>query len=378
MRALLSSSVMLQVQSDSDQRCRYRISQKLLADSVSRPATASCATIPLATGTATPAKSGKDSVSAAVTAASSVTDNGPAANVVPVSAGSGYPAYVPTAAWWDNASSAESSLIEQQDALMSDNEPGADNEGESSTRSRLLGPTGSVPGTKPLPTDPTALGLVVPGCPISATRWKVRVISALAPAMKRGVALGAAWLVESAAKCLWNRHLHVWSANEYSLAVLPLLLATAADALACLAAVGSSSSELCTKLGAAVARAHYWMFALAGHQHRVASRRHSEVLHRYQAHERHMTSLFHSPLSLVTLRDLSRHWRLPVEEKVKKNQVNCETAVHSDVYTPLAGTANFEHINAGQSFIKLYVLPNEVKLEAVLQMTQAEELPGRS
>ena len=91
-----------------------------------------------------------------------------------------------------------------------------------------------------------------------------------------------------------------------------------------------------------------------------------------------MTSLFHSPLSLVTLRDLSRHWRLPVEEKVKKNQVNCETAVHSDVYTPLAGTANFEHSNAGQSFVELCMVPNEVRFEAVLQMTQAEELPGRS
>ena len=63
-----------------------------------------------------------------------------------------------------------------------------------------------------------------------------------------------------------------------------------------------------------------------------------------------MTYELRSPLSVVTLRELSRHWRLPCRVE----------------------------INPGQSIVELFMEPNQVKLEAVLQMTQAEELPGRS
>lgn len=250
----------------AEQRFRYKAALRFLADpsnaALARPpgpaggaaaaapagATAAGATA----AAATPAKSGKDASAALATASDAA--NAPA----PSNAGSAAPSFVPCSPWWEQAgpddtagggSSAEDTAGEDEASADADR-------GASGEAALALRPTGAVPGLKPIPTDPAALGLIVPGCSVGVLRWKARVISALARAMKRGVALGAAWLVESAAKRLWNRHLHVWSANEYSLAVLPLLLWAAADALSCLATVGSTASELCTKLGAAVARAH--------------------------------------------------------------------------------------------------------------------------
>jgi hypothetical protein len=187
-----------------------------------------------------------------------------APSLVPLSTSPGFPTYTPAYRWWDESqlpafalADASASTPATSMGLGTSTNTAEDGPSENSIVSNvILGPTGSLPGRKPIVEDCAALGIVVPGCPLGVTRWKARVITALCRALKRGVALGAVWLVESAAKRLWNRHLHVWSSNEYSLSVMPLLLAAAAEALSCLSAVGSGASELCTKLGAAVARAH--------------------------------------------------------------------------------------------------------------------------
>ena len=233
----------------SDQSRRFRAAQRIVCKTIVPPASGAA---PVAVA-GTSAKNAKDTA-ATNPVADSIT---PLLSLGAVSSGAGFPAYVPCLSWWDDPiSSTVEHSARGDSSIMGEDDVDENEFTENFSNSPQLGPSGSVPGMKPLPSDPAALGLIVPGCPLGATRWKARLISALARAMKRGVALGATWLVESAAKRLWNFHLHVWSANEYSLAVLPLLLGAAADALACLAAVSSSASELCTKIGAAVARSH--------------------------------------------------------------------------------------------------------------------------
>lgn len=116
--------------------------------------------------------------------------------------------------------------------------------------------TGHAPGEKPIPSDPHALGLIVPACPLPLTGWKVRLLSALTRCMRRGVALRTAWIVDTAAMQLWNAHMHVWQANDYGPAVLPQVMEAVQDALACLAAVGTSNGALVAKLAGALARYH--------------------------------------------------------------------------------------------------------------------------
>jgi len=113
---------------------------------------------------------------------------------------------------------------------------------------------GYAPGFKPILNDARTLGLIIPGCPITLSAWKLRLISALGRSMRRGVSVKAAWVVETAAARLWNFHLHVWRQNIYGPAVFPQLLDVMRDSLECLKFVGASNYRLVAKIAHAYAR----------------------------------------------------------------------------------------------------------------------------
>ncbi len=255
--------------SRTDQQRRFRMASVILSIShASSPSAGpAVATVPVGISAA----KGKDAVASVPAASVDAQNSGlsllsAVAAPVPVSSSPGHPAYTPALRWWESRPVGSIDLAAPQKGGISSVdelasvclEDVSSEDGVSGLQSSLalLGPTGSLPGSKPIIDDCSALGIVVPGCPLAIMRWKARVISALCRALKRGVNLAAPWVVESAATRLWNRHIHVFSANEYSLAVMPLLMLAAAEALVCLAAVGSTASELCTKFGAVVARGH--------------------------------------------------------------------------------------------------------------------------
>ena len=113
---------------------------------------------------------------------------------------------------------------------------------------------GYAPGFKPILNDARTLGMIIPGCPITLSAWKLRLISALGRSMRRGVSVRAAWVVETSAARLWNFHLHVWRQNIYGPAVFPQLLDVMRDSLECLKLVGASNYRLVAKIAHAYAR----------------------------------------------------------------------------------------------------------------------------
>lgn len=113
---------------------------------------------------------------------------------------------------------------------------------------------GRRPGHKQIPSDAHALGLIVPGCPLSLVAWKLRIISALVRCMRRGVALGTPWIVETAAIRLWNLHMHIWQTNDYGSAILPPLIESLTDTVTCLLSINTVQTALLSKIVFVIAR----------------------------------------------------------------------------------------------------------------------------